>query len=272
MTRALVVGSSHIGALRGAAGEMATSYPDLDVQYFGVMGPNFLLATLGKDQLFRPRFRRKDVGGREFALKVNGADHIDTSAFDHVLSVGHRFGFDRMAALLAENDVLEGARSGRARVIPRQLLSEVIETMAGESTDIFIKRMRGRAGLSVALAPYPSTGIVGMTKAPAFARICAALWAHPDAEAFFHDWLRFVDRRLEHAGHRLLPQPAATVAGPFATKPAFAVNRRDMKGGAVAAEADHRHMNAAFGQCVLDAFARQHLGLTPNHPFSDAAE
>lgn len=272
MTRALIIGSSHIGALRGAAEGISTACPDLELTFYGVMGPNFLPATISKDKVFHPRFRRKDVGGRDFALKINGADHIDTAPYENVLLVGYRFGFDRIAALLADNDVLEGARTGRPRVIPRGLLTDAIETVAGEQVDTFVKRMRGRKDLSVGLAPYPSTGIVGSTRAPEFGRICCELWGHPDAPGFFTDWLRFVETRLGDAGHRLLHQPAATVAGPFATRPEFASGRRDMSGGAVDAKTDHRHMNAGFGLHVLDAYARRHLGLSPDQSFTDAAE
>ena len=144
--------------------------------------------------------------------------------------------------------------------------------VAGDAVATFNKRLRGRSDLSVALAPYPSTGIVDSVKAPEFGRICGEFWGHPDAEMFFAEWLALVETRLGDAGHRLLRQPAATTAGPFATRPEFASGRRDMAGGAVDAKTDHRHMNASFGHHVLDAYAREHLGLTPDTSFADAAE
>jgi hypothetical protein len=273
--KALVIGSSHVGCLRGAAEGFMADRPEVTLAFYGVMGPNFLPGTIGKDQVFQPRFRAGDSKGRDFAIEVNGTDSIDTTPFDHVLLVGHRFGFDRIAGLLAENDLLEGARTGRPRVIPQALLNDAIRTVAGDAVERFLRKTRGRPGLSVALAPYPATSVVESTRAPDLARICRDFWAHPDAQGFFDAWLGFVESRLADGGHRLLHQPRETVAGPFATIADYASGRRTMSGESTDAETDHRHMNADFGRLVLDDYHRLHL----KHPIetgspavSDAAE
>lgn len=270
--RALVIGSSHVGALRGAAPSVEAANPQVAFDFFGVMGPNFLPASIGKDGVFQPRYRGNDVKGREIAMGANGAETVDTTPYAHVLLVGYRFAFDQLAGLLAENDLLEGARTGRARVIPQSLLVDAIDTLTGEAVDRFIRKMRGRSGLCVSLAPYPATSIVDSTRAPDLARTCREFWAHPEAQPLFDDWLAVVRQRLGDAGHHLLEQPAQTVAGPFATHSGYATGRRTMSGDSTEAETDHRHMNVEFGRLVLEAYIKTHLAPAAAGTLSEATQ
>ena len=123
MTRALVIGSSHVGALRRAAPAFAEANPDIELDFFGVRGPCFLGGQF-KGSVFNPAYgREKD---RELSMATNGKLVADAAGYDAILMVGHRFGFPGVLAMLEDLDILEGGRSDRHGLVPQMLVDEVV--------------------------------------------------------------------------------------------------------------------------------------------------
>ncbi|MGB3244829.1 MAG: hypothetical protein WBB25_09850 [Sulfitobacter sp.] len=261
MTRVLIIGSSHIGAYKTAAERFGAFYPDIELTFFGLRGPLFLAGRMNKKGLFKAPLR--DEKDRAFVLATNGSLVADAAGFDHVLLVGHRFAFNNVAALLHDHDVLEGVRTGRARVISEAFLQEAVTTLcdtaaaeAAQAIEAFGKPA------CFAVAPYPASSLVERGESYALARNLGQFWARPDAAWVFEMWHTAVRSALETRGHQLLIQPDALNAGPYATKPEFA-NRAATLDGERAGKSDHRHMNADYGLAMLCAYANTHLGIAP---------
>ncbi|OAN97320.1 hypothetical protein [Sulfitobacter geojensis] len=261
MSKLMIIGSSHVGAYKNAAEAFARAYPDIDVSFFAMRGPLFLMGSMDDAGTFTPSFRNdKD---RAFVRETNGAELAHTDGIDHLLLVGHRFAFGNLTSLLQDHDVLEGVRTGRAKLISEGLLKEIIENVAVTSVGEALAQLNGyEKPVTFAMAPYPASSIVVRAKNYEMARLLELFWGRPDAAWVFELWLDHVRQALADEGHALLVQPDAVNAGPFATKPEFADRAASVDGDTLN-NTDHRHMNADFGLAMLHAYAENHLGLAP---------
>ena len=258
----MIIGSSHVGAYKNAGDAFAKECPEIDVQFFAMRGPLFLLGSMEASGVFTPSFRNdKD---RAFVKETNGAELADAGDCDHLLLVGHRFAFNNLTTLLEDHDMLEGVRTGRPKLISETLLREIIESVATSSVAEAVAAIEAfDKPATFAMAPYPASSIVERGKSYEMARILELFWARPDAAWVFEYWLAQVEAALKSKGHALLVQPDALNAGPFATKPEYATRAASV-GGDTLAKTDHRHMNADFGLIMLRTYVEKHLGLSPS--------
>lgn len=260
MTKMLIIGSSHVGAYKNAAKAFSAIYPEVELDFFGVRGPLFLTGRMNKKGVFTPPL--KSEKDRAFVAATNGTHSIDASGYDHLLLVGHRFDFNTTASLLEEHDILEGARTGKARLISRALFDEVLQ----HSVSVAVKQATapiapyGRPA-TYAMAPYPASSIIERGEGYELARLLGAFWQRSDAADIVGDWLDAVRKGLSDAGHTLLAQPEALNAAPHATRPEYAARAAALDGAL--GRTDHRHMNADYGLAMLCAYAETHLGLNP---------
>lgn len=261
MTRVLIIGSSHVGAYKNAAAAFGALYPDVTLDFFGVRGPLFLSGTMDANGVFTPPWR--DDKDRDFVQQTNGTTTADASSCDHLVMLGHRFGFKNYAALLEDHDILEGIRTGRPRLISEDFLKETIATVTdaavAEATDAIAPADKPATFI---MAPYPAASITERGDTYELSRLLRLFWARPDAAWVFDMWLTQVNSALTARGHHLLAQPDTLNAGPYATKPDNA-NRASALGDGNTLKTDHRHMNADYGLAMLGAYAQTHLGLTP---------
>lgn len=252
-----------MGAYRSAQDAFATHFPEASLAFFAMRGPVFLMGQMDAAGVFHPKFR--DDADRVFTKDVNGAEAVDTSAYDNLLLIGHRFGFNNIASLLEHHDILEGARTGRAHLMGQAMVEDTIIDVTEKAVDSAVASIAAfDRPATFAMAPYPARSILERGDDYALARLLRIFWEHPDAAWVFERWLAEVVRALEAKGHRLLAQPEPLCAGPFATKSEFAARAAGF-GDATLAKTDHRHMNADFGLAMLCAYAENHLGLVP-HP------
>ncbi|SMX43972.1 hypothetical protein [Actibacterium lipolyticum] len=260
MTRLLVLGSSHTGALKSGVPRFRGRFPDVDVEFFAVPAPVFLTGRVNKEGVYVPGFRKdKD---RELANAINGAEQIDLTAFDHILVVGFRFELISTAALLQTYDLLEGTDTGKDRACSMEFVDA---TMAATTARIakMVRRCLGPdRNFTLTEAPYPSAAIGERADDYEPARVIDNFIRHPDAEGLFQKWLKGVEDAVTQLGHGFLSQPADTIAAPFATKAQYALGGTSADGEEMSGT-DHRHMNGDFGLRVLETFATQKLNLQP---------
>jgi hypothetical protein len=156
MTRVLVIGSSHIGALTRSGPAFEAAFPDISVTFFGVRGPNFLSGKFDHNGHFVPGYGRDQ--DRDLAVRVNGTDTYDASGFDDILMIGQRLGFGNIVAMMYDQDVLEGSRSDRQQVLPRALMNAAIRSRVESEVAALTKATAARGGVTIVLAPYPASG------------------------------------------------------------------------------------------------------------------
>lgn len=254
MTKLLIIGSSHVGALKNAQAQFLSGRPDMQLDFFGLRAPAFLKSQVDEMGVFRPP--DKDEEDRALILKANGVTEISTADYDHVMLIGYRFGFMEVASLLERHDILGLTGAGHPGTIDLPLVEDMVDAMIRISlSEVLDGLAPANRAFTLCLAPYPSKSIAVRAPKMEMARELVAFWDHPAAERVFDIWYTRLRAQIEDAGHILLEQPYRTVAGPFATKPMFARAPENFDGTAMKGT-DHRHMNADFGLTVLTTFAR----------------
>ena len=261
MTRLMIIGSSHVGAYKNASDAFALRYPQVTLTFFGVRGPLFLTGKTDDQGRFTPPVRSKK--DRAFVTATNGTLVADTQDADHLLVVGHRFGFLNIATLLEDHDILEGIRTGRPRLLSEALLRDVTQTLTRTAVDKAAAAFATtKTPMTFAMAPYPASSIVERGDDYALARSLRLFWARPDAVWVFDLWRTALRAALADHGHGLLEQPDVLNDGPHATKPEYAALALGLDGDTLQ-KTDHRHMNADYGLAMLCGLADTTLGLGP---------
>lgn len=250
MKRLLVLGSSHVAALKQAALGFDAPAQGVDLSFFAMAAPNFRLGRVGKRGVFAPHLRSR--ADRDFIERVNGARTIDLTAFDHVLVIGFRFSLSDLAWLLMDHDILEGADTGKPQRCSEGFARGCIDQLVARELSLVSACMGKNRNYILTDAPYPAQSISERAADYAPARALSAFMAHPDAPGLFDYWQQAVADAVQGAGYRWLPQPADTVSAPFATDAAFSRDAAHIGGGDLD-NADHRHMNADFGLRMLQA-------------------
>lgn len=261
MTRLLVLGSSHVGALKRAEAEFKKRFPTIEIVFFGTPGASFLTGNVDESGVFSPGYG-KDGKDRAFARVANGQETVDVSGFDATLIVGHRFDFGIVAELLSDHDVLQGVETGKPRQISEGFFIECMKDVTQQAVDVVVKRLGPDRNFTISMAPYPATSIEQRIGSLPFAKVVHDFSTHPDAPRLFKQWVTHLEGVLNEHGYRLLSQPADTLAGPFTTLAEFAKNPSDGNTGELR-KPDHRHMNKDYGLRVLEDFATKHLKYQP---------
>lgn len=260
MKQLLILGSSHVAALKQAAQGFDAQAQGIELSFFAMAAPNFRLGRVGKRGVFTPNWRTR--ADRDFIERVNGGRTVDLSDFDHVLVVGFRFSLGDLAWLLLEHDILEGTDTGKSQKCSENFAQACIDHLVARELALVTNCLGPDRNYILTDAPYPAISIGERADSYAPASALSAFMAHPDAPVLFDYWQQAVAEAVQAAGYRWLPQPEDTVAGPFATKADFTRNAAHIGGGDFG-NADHRHMNADFGLQILQAVTTKILENVP---------
>ncbi len=251
MTRAIaVVGTSNIGAVKYAEAEIAAAYPDLSVTFYGLPGGKFTDAGVDDAGRFQPA--PGDGATRKLAERVNGTAALDLTRFDAVLAIGDTLGMPQTLFMAAQYDVADWPTRRDRPLISTPAFLAAMEEAIGVRADHLARQFRGIAPVFAALAPYPTVAVT--RRGPLRQEPYASVADHPELPRIHALYRDALTRALAARGLRFVPQPAETMAGPFLTKPDYAMGAMDFRTEGKVLN-DHRHMNAAFGASLFRAFA-----------------
>ncbi|MFV2053269.1 hypothetical protein [Aliiroseovarius sp. YM-037] len=254
MKRILVIGNSHIAALRAAKDRIADAYPMLDITYFGVPGNRFNASDVGLDGVFRTA--ADDPKARRMAKKINGQADIDLQQFDNVLVVGPRFRLTRVLRMTVSTEVAEWARSNGERLVSESFFNEGLRQLAQDGADEVAVQFATSHPITVAAAAFPTADV--LPDGPHHDRLLAQVSGHMHCGRIFRRYQKAIHDALLNNGLRYLPQPVETLAGAFLTDSAFATEATDLRDGERSV-ADKRHMNAEYGFLLFQAYAKECL-------------
>lgn len=254
MRRILVIGNSHMAALRSAKDRIAAAYPMLDITYFGVPGNRFNASDVGLDGVFRTA--ADDPKARRMAKKINGRADIDLQQFDNVLVVGPRFRLMRVLRMTERTEVAEWARGNGDRLVSEAFFDAGLRRLAQDGADEVAVQFATSHPITVAAAAFPTEDV--LQGGPFHDRLLAEVSGHIHCGRIFRRYQKAVHDALLNNGLRYLPQPDETLAGPFLTNRAFATEATDLRDGDRPV-ADKRHMNAEYGFLLFQAYAKECL-------------
>jgi len=267
MTRLAIVGSSHVGAIRQNDVAIRAAHPGLDIAYFALPGAPFRRAGRDADGVFRAH----PAGPAEARLieRINGATTLDLRPFDHVWTVGHRYGLGRILRLYLNFDVLEGARTGRAGTVSAAFAAAATAAEIAASTARIAAQFGADPRLICTPAPYPAQS--ARQPGPHHEPPLAHILGHPDRAEIFAEFEAGIVAALAARGFGALLQPEDTRAQPFATQTRFLRDARDFRDPA-RQTADLRHMNAAYGMRLFQGFADRVLTRGARPPKHDISQ
>ena len=261
MTRLLVLGNSHVGALRMAKEAFCARYPRVETAFFAAPGGHFLRGRTGRNGVWRPYL--PDDRARAVVEEINGAAECDLAGYDAILVIGHRFSPHVLTEILLQNEILglpwrdRGSPEGR---VSRGFVERTMAAVTEDHVDQIVRRIGTRHPFVLAAAPFPSDRIG--TRGDEASLLTEFLQRHPATPDLMPLWTGQIAAAAERRGLGFLPQPAGTMSGPAATRAEFA-EAAATGDGAEMDFTDHRHMNGAFGLAMLEAWAAS-LGLEPD--------
>ncbi len=253
MTRLLVLGNSHAATLRRALPVAAPEWPGVTTDFWGLPGAAFAKARQDESGILRPD--PEDAVSQRKAGQWNRQDHVDLTAYDHILLVGLRYGLRPAQGFMRALHPLDwGNRSGALGVsegfLRAALRAEIMAVLHAQNARTALD---GRFILMP--APYPAASVTepGPLHEPVPAAV-ARLARAADLQAIYDEELMEAHKAL---GLMLVLQPPETQDRAFLTKTQFLEEPGR----------DARHMNASYGLIALQAMARHIPDLYPDlHP------
>lgn len=256
--KVLVLGTSHIGALRAASGEIRSHFPGLDVHYYGLPGKMFFGATRRTDNRFGPD--PSDSKVVDLARRINGSDQTDLAPFDKILVVGPRLGLFSFYRFCTETDVQGYSRAGAAQLMSNDCFGELLAAKMAERGAELARVLGNDDRITIAPAPYP--GMQLAAKGPDRIGVFARFKALPDAGRLLARFEKAAATGLARYEYGFLPQPAETRATGGGTKQVYSTDAEDFRRPETKF-LDHKHMNAAYGLAVFSKYAAS-LGSGPS--------
>ena len=245
-----VVGTSNIGALKYAAGQIAADHPDLQVGFYGLPGGKFAESHVDDQGQFQPP--ASDPAARKMAQKINGGAAIDLTGCDAVLVIADTLGMAHTLFTAAQYDVVDWPTRRHMPLISAPCFLAAMDEAITARADLLARQFQGIRPLYAALAPYPS--VVVTRRGPHRQDPYALVADHPELPRIHGLFRAALTHALAERGIVFVPQPDDTIAAPFLTQPEFAMGALDFRAEGRVLD-DHRHMNAAFGASLFRAFA-----------------
>lgn len=242
MTKVLVLGNSHVAALKKAENAFNEIYPKIELNYFSVSEPFFNKGKTDETGVYTPH------GTAEIRNKIiygNSHGAVSFSDYDHVMAVGLRAPLHMLTEVLKDHDILGTADAGESPLISRRFLKELIKLQVQQAILRWSTILGESFTGAIYAAPLPSVSIKNSTKRlDRRARASLALHRHSQAAWLFDQWRSNLTDQMSCLPATLLWQPEDTIEGPFIGKETYA-------------EPDHVHMNEEFGLSLLKDYVQE---------------
>ena len=258
--RVLVLGDSHLAALREGWRTREGRWPGLDLRFFGAHKALLLDTRIEAGQMVAD-----SAAASAALLRLNGTDRTDLTGLDAIVIAGGQLSVLRAASLwretrwtglpslLSEPDLADLSLPVLPAAAARATLTEALASRIALRLCRHLRQATDRPILILG-QPRPNARVLSEPDARWRGLILAR--RAEDGPALSELFDSAADRAAARAGGRYLPQPARTRAQHLFTAPAF-------KAGAVRlAErrlpqpaAARSHANATYGTVLIDTIA-----------------
>lgn len=253
MTRIVIIGNSHVAALKVGWDEIAAEHPDLDVDFFTAPGRWFRRFRLSEGLRFG--LTPEQVAQPDAILDPSGRAFIELSEADCVVWAGYHWPYDAVADLLCEYDV-DGLRETKAsQILSRPAFDAFCASIAEPLVPPPEWRDWRKPQLIVLPAPLRSEDCL-KNRSGRFRRFHVLAGKSAGArEAFLAFWDDLAAVLARH-GIGLVTQPPETMLPSGLTELRFTRGARRILVPDAESE-DVTHMNGEYGKLQLRAiFAR----------------
>jgi len=250
MSRILVIGSSHAGAVKLAWDETKDDHTGVELDFLVLPWPHFAQLRLYDDMTYGARAPFADEVARANALMVNGKETVNLSDYDLIFWVGYSSPVDALVRLMC-NYAIDGVIRHEAKprmsfALFREILMEFVTECLPD--DVWLNAA-SRPKLIVHLCPiiaetcltvpkYQRNWHIVADNAKIFRRILALMMK------------RMTTRLAEH-NIDVLEQPPETLAQNGMTKVKYSVGSVRLLSDEAHPENDPTHMNSIYGRLLL---------------------
>lgn len=255
MIRVIVFGNSHVGAWQAAWPEILSSWPNVEVTFFGVPDQIHRRYKIDSDGKFN--IENASEKDRERVSRINGCDNIDLTKFDRQVSVGTSWVPEAAVKIVETGDPeMLGHRNGNRPVYSEPFLYSCL----AHSVDSIFRSNE-----------IESDGLVNPTffARPIYAETCKASthrwykhWRSTDGydvsiNKMLDIYEKLIVQRFSEAGLCFLAPPKSLRASSGATAQKYLATG----GGIVnpeqpARRGDHSHMNNDYGIACLNSYLK----------------
>jgi hypothetical protein len=248
LARLLLLGNSHLAALKLGWDEVADDYPGLRCTFFGAPAKWTRHAVLRNGTI---TIDHEPLAEKVMAVS-GGRRSIAVEEFDAVCIVGMYFGFSELVRELRDVRTYDMKPMSRDSPLVSQACLEqlVRDALSGSAALEWATKIRQACNKAVFLAPAPLPAESRVT-ADRFGR---AMPRHfrANAEYIFESYRRVACALTTQNGIDLIEQPASTIASPGFTKNEFSRGSVRLLGDSVAhAQEDFSHMNKLYGVALF---------------------
>lgn len=258
MTRkVLILGSSHVAALKSATGKVLVRYPDVQLDFFAAPGPLYREFQLDSQERFIGLLEDSDVKEDEIALmnRLNGASKLFYGDYDAVVLAGYSINETLNARILSRFSVDDtshskpGARLSKSAYL--SMLAEIAQNVLPDAGWWNLETPR------VFLSPAPRIAEncihVGTRTVASWVPLVEKDLTTPD---IFEIYVRFLEEIFRKIGVTFIPQPEDSFGKTGLTQSRYSEGAVYIRPGDHRADYDAKHMNAAFGEMSLERILR----------------
>lgn len=259
--RIIVLGNSHVAALKVAWDGMAADHPGIDLDFFAAPGLHFRKFKL----LDGLRFGLPaEARGPDEVLDISGRAVIDLASADHVVLAGWLWPMNDLADLMRDFDI-DGLREvGAPRALSRAAFDAVCQGFAVRLSPGPEWRNWTRPRLVLLPAPMRSSDCLrsATTRFQAMKALGQDGTGGRDVICSFMDTLA---QTLRGIGIDLVAQPPETLLPSGFTDPCYSRGSRSIIDAASKRTDDFTHLNDVFGRLHLSEVLER-LGLAERPP------
>jgi hypothetical protein len=263
----LFIGLSHVAAFRDAAPHLRETYPDVEMDFFGLRWIHLMHFRLGADGRWGldPARREADPAYGEAVdascMAANGQVFVTPGDYDAVALVGLEFGTASIRDLLSRHDV-EGFPSRRqSRRLSRAMFDDVSRALADQAYASIEPLGLGRPLYAFERPLLAADSVDSAEKR--YRQMRRLSRSNKGLEALHSRFLDKVEARFESEGVTLIRQPPETIADGLATRAAYSRGSIKLAGGEQHDSQDFAHMNWRYGACCIQTLLETQLGLRP---------
>lgn len=247
--RVLIIGTSHLGALKSGWAEIAAAHPRVSAQFFGISKAYYSQLRLSDDLRFGLLDPAEDDDARAGLRRMGFEDNVDLTQHDVVILSGLPWHWRVIADLMIRCDI-DGLPESDA---PARLSSAAYAAVCDALMPISLPEAgwRGWSGPKLVCLPSPVGAETIVRDRPIWRRHAR----HPGRlVAAFDLFLDRLEASLAADGIGLLRQPAASFAKSGLTDAGYNREALMLNGTRQYSERDHLHMNARYGALCLESF------------------
>lgn len=254
MSKIIIIGNSHVGALKTGWDSAGNRFPGHDVSFFAAPRGSFSYMRLMPDLIFglrnavAPPGKQKKVS--ELVHRINGAETIDLKPASVVVWAGYVWPSVTVAELLSGADVDGIRETGARQRLSMPMFEAILHDLAVSAMPELQWHGWSAPALFLSLKPLPAVSVIEAKPDSAWGEIARDPRGLREALELFY---AIFSRHLSARNIRLIAPPEAALSPEGLTRPEFARGSHRLKGVAHPDDEPY-HMNADYGVLWLDSF------------------